>query len=76
MKLSISLTDADVEALDRFAERTGLRSRSAAVQRAIRLLGQQQLESAYEAAWDDWAGSEEASLWDTAAGDGLTDAPR
>ena len=36
MKLSISLPDEDIAALDRYAQAAGISSRSAAIQRAIR----------------------------------------
>ena len=76
MKLSISLSAGDVEALDRYAKSAGLPSRSAAVQRAIRLLGNSELEEAYAAAWQEWEASGEAAAWDATAGDGVGDAAR
>ncbi len=71
MKVSISLPDDDVRFLDEFATRRKLDSRSAAVQRAVRLLRTSELETAYEAAFDEWAASGEAALWDRTAADGL-----
>lgn len=76
MKLSISLSEADVAILDQYVAATGLGSRSAAVQRAIRLLGDPQIKDDYAAAWQEWEDSGDAGLWDTTAGDGLSDAPR
>jgi Arc/MetJ-type ribon-helix-helix transcriptional regulator len=76
MKLSISLPDEDVAALDRYAREAGISSRSAAIQRAIRLLAQPELDSAYAAAWQEWEASGEAAAWDEATADGLADAPR
>jgi hypothetical protein len=76
MKLSISLPDQDVAALDAYAHATGLRSRSAAVQRAIRLLRHPDLEQDYAAAWDEWEASGERSAWETTTADGLADAAR
>jgi hypothetical protein len=72
MKVSVSLPGGDVEFLDLYAKEQGLDSRSAALQRAVRLLRVSELGASYESAWDEWAatGSEEA--WDPAAGDGLT----
>jgi hypothetical protein len=29
------------------------------------------MAAAYTAAWDEWAGSEDAAQWDTASSDGL-----
>ena len=50
MKLSVSLTEDDLIALDRFVEHAGLGSRSAGIQQAIRRLGDADLEDAYAAA--------------------------
>jgi Arc/MetJ-type ribon-helix-helix transcriptional regulator len=71
MKVSISLPDDDVRFLDEFAERRKLDSRSAAVQRAVRLLRTSELEAAYEVAFDEWASSSDAALWDRTTADGL-----
>jgi Arc/MetJ-type ribon-helix-helix transcriptional regulator len=76
MKLSISLTEDDVAALDRYAHAAGLRSRSAAVQRAIRLLGDPELDDAYAEAWDEWMSSGDSTAWESTSGDGLVDAAR
>ena len=71
MKLSVSLPDEDVEYLDQYAQKQGLVSRSAAVQRAVRLLRASELGPAYEDAWTDWNGSEDSDLWDAATADGV-----
>lgn len=76
MKLSISLSDDDVAALDLYVEAAGVPSRSAAIQRAIRLLADPQIEDAYAAAWDEWQGSGDASSWEVTTADGLADAAR
>jgi Arc/MetJ-type ribon-helix-helix transcriptional regulator len=76
MKLSVSLSEADVAAIDRYARASGLKSRSAAIQCAIRLLGDPELEQDYAAAWDEWEVSGEASAWENTSGDGLVDAAR
>ena len=76
MKLSISLPDEDVAVLDEYARRSGLSSRSAAVQHAIRSLRNPDLEHDYAAAWDDWESSGEQAAWEGVATDGLVDAPR
>lgn len=76
MKLSISLPDEDVAVLDRYARAAGIRSRSAAIQRAIRLLGQPDLDDAYAAAWDEWEASGDATAWEETTADGLADAAR
>jgi len=72
VKLSVSLPDDDVEYLDAYARARGLDSRSAALRRAVRLLRASELGPAYEAAWAEWAASDDATLWDAASTDGLT----
>ena len=67
----MSLPDADVEYLDAYAQNQGLGSRSAALQKAVRLLRASELGAAYEDAWTDWVQSEDAELWDAATADGL-----
>lgn len=76
MKISISLPDEDVAALDEYTRASGLRSRSAAVQHAIRLLHHHDLEQDYTAAWDEWESSGERAAWEATIADGLADAPR
>ena len=76
MKLSVSLTEEDVAVLDDYARSAGRRSRSAALQHAIRLLRHPDLEDDYAAAWEEWRASGEEADWQTTAGDGLADAPR
>lgn len=76
MKLSVSLSKEDVAVLDDYARTVGLRSRSAALQHAIRLLRHGELEQDYEAAWAEWASSGERRAWEGTIGDGLADAPR
>jgi Arc/MetJ-type ribon-helix-helix transcriptional regulator len=71
MKLSVSLPDEDVEYLDAYAQTQGLESRSAALQKAVRLLRASELGAAYEDAWSEWAESEDAALWDEATADGV-----
>jgi len=76
VKLSVSLSESEVAALDKYAHAAGLKSRSAAIQQAIRLLGDAELQSAYEDAWREWETSEDADAWESSAADGLADAPR
>ncbi|MEV6273946.1 ribbon-helix-helix protein, CopG family [Nocardia sp. NPDC051832] len=71
MKLSVSLSEEDVAALDAEVCRSGLPGRSAAVQKAIELLRSRALEDAYEQAWDEWESSGEDSVWAATADDGL-----
>jgi Arc/MetJ-type ribon-helix-helix transcriptional regulator len=76
MKLSISVSEQDVALLDEYARTTGLRSRSAAVQRAIRLLRSADLEQDYATAWEDWESAGDRAAWEGTVGDGITDASR
>jgi Arc/MetJ-type ribon-helix-helix transcriptional regulator len=76
MKLSISVTENDVARLDRFVAQAGLPSRSAAIQRAIRLLDLDGLEQDYAGAWDEWEAGGGAADWGATLADGLGDAPR
>ncbi len=76
MKLSVSLSEEDLAALDRYVAAAGVPSRSAAIQQAIRMLRDPALEDAYAAAWDEWQASGEATAWEVTTADALTDAPR
>jgi Arc/MetJ-type ribon-helix-helix transcriptional regulator len=76
VKLSVSLSESDVEALDKFAHAAGLKSRSAAIQQAIKLLGDPELEAAYAEAWLEWESAGDAGSWGATAADGLADASR
>lgn len=66
----MSLPDADVEFLDEYASEHGIGSRSAAVQRAVRLLRAAELGPAYEDAWTQWDRADDAALWDSTSADG------
>lgn len=71
MKISVSLPEEDVEFLDRYAQNVAAASRSAVVQRAIRLLRATELGPAYAQAWEEWARAGEAEAWEAVAGDGI-----
>ena len=71
MKLSASLPDEDVVFLDEYARLHGLPSRSAVLQKAVRLLRDAGLEADYARAWDEWERSGDAMAWDAALADGL-----
>jgi Arc/MetJ-type ribon-helix-helix transcriptional regulator len=71
MKLSISLSEADVAILDAHILATGLPGRSAAVQRAIRMLADDRLQQDYAAAWEEWDQSDDRSSWESTTVDGL-----
>ncbi len=76
MKLSVSLPGEDVAILDEFVRTTGLPTRSAGLQHAIRMLRLSELDHDYEAAWDEWEASGDQAAWDGTAADGLTRAAR
>jgi Arc/MetJ-type ribon-helix-helix transcriptional regulator len=71
MKLSVSLPNEDVEYLDAYTRTQGLGSRSAALQKAVRLLRASELGAAYEDAWTEWTQSDASGLWDDTTADGL-----
>lgn len=71
MKLSVSLAAEDVDFIDGYARTHGYGSRSAVLQRALRLLSGTELAGAYAAAWVEWDESGEADVWDATAADGL-----
>jgi hypothetical protein len=71
VKLSVSLSERDVEFLDDYAASHGVPSRSATVQRAVALLRAHALSDSYEQAWAEWQVSADASLWEPVAADGL-----
>ena len=72
MKVSVSIPEGDVAFLDDYAKSHSLASRSAALQRAIRLLRANELSRHYAAAFAEWAGDADNSMWDTTAADGLS----
>lgn len=74
MKVSVSLPEDDVRFLDVYVETQGIASRSAALQRAVRLLRAHELDSSYEDAWQEWDDEGEGELWEVAASDGISDA--
>ncbi len=61
MKLSVSLSDDDVAALDAYVRRTGLPSRSAGLHRAVQMLRHPTLEDDYAQAWAQWSADESAA---------------
>ena len=71
MKLSVSLPEEDVEFLDAYASEQGFASRSAVLQKAVRLLRGAELGAAYEDAFAEWEDAGDAEAWDSTAGDGL-----
>jgi Arc/MetJ-type ribon-helix-helix transcriptional regulator len=73
MKVSVSLPEGDVQFLDDYSRKSGLESRSAVLQKAVRLLRTAELGQAYAAAWEEWFESGEETAWDAASGDGIAD---
>ena len=71
MKISVSLPDEDIEFLDEYARSLGVRSRSAVIQRAVRLLRATELGPAYAEAWAEWEATGDADVWDSAVVDGM-----
>ena len=74
MKVSVSLSDDDLAILDAYVKSSGLLSRSAGVQKAIRMLRFPALEQDYEDAWAEWSAAGEETVWGGASGDGVSDA--
>jgi hypothetical protein len=62
--------------LDAYVKKTGLPSRSAALQRAVQMLRYSALEDDYAQAWLEWSADEHAEAWEAATGDGVSDAAR
>ena len=72
MKVSVSIPESDVAFLDEYAKSHGIASRSAALQRAIRLLRANELSRHYAAAFAEWTSDAENSSWEAAIADGLS----
>jgi Arc/MetJ-type ribon-helix-helix transcriptional regulator len=71
MKVSVSLPDEDIEFLDEYARSVGARSRSAVLQRAVRLLRATELGPAYARAGQEWQAGSDSEVWESVSGDGL-----
>ena len=69
MKVSVSVPDEDIEFLDNYVKTHQVASRSAAVQRAIRLLRASELTNAYAAAFAEWTDDPGNKAWDAATPD-------
>lgn len=76
MKISVSLSKEDVAFLDEYAKTLKMGSRSAVVQRAVRLLRASGLAPAYAEAWKEWEESGQGDAWESAVADGLGDRTR
>ena len=71
MKISVSLSEEDVAFLDEYAKSLKMASRSAALQRAVKLLRATGLAPAYADAWREWEESGDAEAWESSVADGL-----
>ncbi|MEO5703838.1 MAG: ribbon-helix-helix domain-containing protein [Candidatus Limnocylindrales bacterium] len=71
MKVSVSLPADDLEFLDQYMRSSGLESRSAALQQAVRMLRTAELRQEYAAAWEEFDPTGDAALWETTVGDGI-----
>jgi Arc/MetJ-type ribon-helix-helix transcriptional regulator len=69
MKVSVSIPDEDVDFLDNYTKTHRVASRSAALQRAIRLLRASELTDAYADAFTEWADDPGNDGWGTTAAD-------
>ena len=69
MKVSVSVPDEDIEFLDDYVKTHRVASRSAALQRAIRLLRASELTDSYAAAFSEWSDDGDQDAWDTATAD-------
>lgn len=76
MKISVSVSEQEIALLDHYVASAGLKSRSAALQHAIRLLRHSELEDDYAAAFGEWDAAGDKTGWDKTTVDGLADAPR
>lgn len=72
MKLSVSLSDEDVEFLDEQTRAGLFASRSAALQAAVTVLRQSTMRDSYAEAWDEWEASGEDAVWESLAAEGLS----
>lgn len=71
MKVSVSISDSDMEFLDGYARSHAIASRSAVVQKAIQLLRYSELSQHYEAAFNEWERDDESRVWDAVVMDGV-----
>jgi len=76
MKTTVSLVIDDVSYLDERVAQGVYPSRSAAVAAAVRGMRERELTQSYVDAFDEWAASDDAALWDATSADGLLGAGR
>ncbi len=70
VELRVTLSQQDLAFLDAWLTTTGLRSRSAALPHAVRLLDHGDLERDYAAAWEEWVSSGQGTAWEVTTSDG------
>jgi Arc/MetJ-type ribon-helix-helix transcriptional regulator len=73
MKVSDNLPEDEVRNLDEQAANGRYASRSAGVASAIRTMRLHDLTDSYVQAFDEWAASDDAALWDVTVSDGLAE---
>jgi hypothetical protein len=71
MKLSVSMTDADIAFVDTYAAAHGVASRSGVLHEALALLRTHELAAEYASAWEEWADDPDTAVWESASADGL-----
>ncbi len=59
--------------LERYQKSQGLKSRSEALEAAIRALRDKALEQEYTLAMEEWEAAGDEKVWDVAVSDGLSD---
>ena len=67
----MSVSESDLALLDEFVEESGLPSRSAGIQQAIRRLRDSGLEADYAAACQEWASAGDEAAWEATSADGF-----
>jgi Arc/MetJ-type ribon-helix-helix transcriptional regulator len=73
MKVSISarVDEALIRYLDSYRQAHAIKSRSEALEQAIKALRERELSRQYALAMAEWNASGDADVWDQTAGDGL-----
>jgi putative addiction module CopG family antidote len=71
MKVSVSIPDDDVAYLQSQVDAGRFPSRSAVLHAAVRGMRDRDRSADYAAAWDEWAESGDAALWEATIADGF-----
>ena len=72
MKVSISLPEKEVDLLDEYARTRRMKSRSAVVRKAVKLLQTEQLGDDYAAAWAEWTAADDSAGWERTTDHGIS----